>query len=356
MVRCGVVDVRISAVQDFAELGGRWRELEQRADGSFFQSWTWVGCLASERFPDALLVEATEAGRTVALGLFNRVRRRIAPSVLYLGESGSPDLDCPYVEQNGILTEAGRDAELTARCLRPLVARHDVVLSGVGAPVLEAVRRVAGLVLTSRSQPAPLADLAAVRRSGGDYLAGRSANTRQQLRRSERFYEREGAIRLERAGSVETAHDMLDRLAALHQTVWTARGKPGSFAAPFFRRFHRVLIESGLPRQEIAMLKISYGETAIGFLYNFIWSGRMSAYQSGFVYPNDTSPAKPGLTCHLAAIRHALSDGIEIYDFLAGGDRYKRSLADRSQQQFWLRAGPLWSPRLLPRVLLRSFA
>ena len=58
--------------------------------GSFFQSWTWVGCLAAERFSDPVLVEATEEGRTVALGLFNRVRRRFGPSALYLGESGTP--------------------------------------------------------------------------------------------------------------------------------------------------------------------------------------------------------------------------------------------------------------------------
>ena len=41
------------------------------------------------------------------------------------------ELDCPYVEQNGILTEAGCDADLTALCLRSFAAAHDVVLSGV---------------------------------------------------------------------------------------------------------------------------------------------------------------------------------------------------------------------------------
>jgi hypothetical protein len=79
----------------------------------------------------------------------------------------------------------------------------------------------------------------------------------------------------------------------------------------------------------------------------------MSAYQSGFAYRDGESHAKPGLTCHLAAIRYALDNGIDIYDFLAGDSRYKQSLGDQMQSQFWLRAGPYWSPRLLPHALLR---
>ena len=43
---------RVSGVTDFTALGERWRDLEQRSECSFFQSWTWVGCLAAERFSD----------------------------------------------------------------------------------------------------------------------------------------------------------------------------------------------------------------------------------------------------------------------------------------------------------------
>jgi CelD/BcsL family acetyltransferase involved in cellulose biosynthesis len=353
MAHCGVVSVQITEVKDFGALGTRWRDLEQRAIGSFFQSWTWVGCLAAERFPDPVLVEATDAGRTVALGLFNRVRRRFGASTLYLGEAGSADLDSPYVEQNGILTEAGREAELTMLCLRPLAAAHDLVLSGVGQPVMQAAQTAATLVHTTRSQPAWFVDLAAIRHAGGEYLATRSANTRQQLRRSDRFYQANGPITLQHASSLENAHAMLDRMAELHQTTWEGRGKPGSFASPMFRRFHHALLEAGFARREVTVTKISSDETIIGLLYNFMWGNWISAYQSGFAYRDDVNRAKPGLTCHFAAIRDAMDQGFDVYDFLAGDDRYKRSLADQSNPVFWLEAGPFWSPRLLPRVLIR---
>jgi CelD/BcsL family acetyltransferase involved in cellulose biosynthesis len=339
--------VRVSGVENFAELGARWRDLEQRAVLSFFQSWTWVGCLAAERFADPVLVEATEGGRTVALALFNRVRRLVGPAVLHLGESGSAELDCPYVEQNGVLTEAGREAELTELCLRAVAGRYDLVLSGVGDSVLAAVRRAAGLVRVVRSQASLFVDLAALRAAGGDYLAGRSANTRQQIRRSERFY---GPIAVERAESVAAGHAMLADMAALHQTAWMARGQPGSFARPFFGRFHRDLIAAGMPRGEVMLLKVSCHGTVIGILYNFHFRGRMLAYQSGFSYRVAVPQAKPGLTCHYRAIRFALDQGIDIYDFLAGEDRYKRSLAEGAYRQIWVEAGPFWSPVRLFRA------
>jgi CelD/BcsL family acetyltransferase involved in cellulose biosynthesis len=342
-----VTAVRVSHVESFAELGARWRDLELRARLSFFQSWTWVGCLAAERFPDPILVEATEDGRTVALALFNRIRRRIGPAVLYLGESGSAELDCPYVEQNGVLAEMGREPELTERCLRAVASRYDLVLSGIGDSVLAAVRRSAGLVRVVRSQPSPFVDLAGLRAAGGDYLSRRSANTRQQIRRSDRFYQ---PIDVEQADGVDAARTMLDEMAALHQATWTARGQSGSFARPFFRRFHRALIETATPRGEVALLKMSCHETVIGILYNFRFRGEMLAYQSGFAYQDGNVQAKPGLTCHHWAIRYAFDQGVDIYDFLAGEDRYKRSLSDGSHRQTWAAAGPFWSPRLMIRA------
>lgn len=342
--------VRVSRVEDFAELGARWRDLEQRADGSFFQSWTWVGCLATERFPDPVLVEATEDGRTVALALFNRIRSWIGPAVLHLGASGIAELDCPYVEHNGVLAEAGREAELAVACLRAVASRYDLALPGINEPTLAAVRRTADLVRVTRSQPSPFVDLTALRNSGGDYPGTRSANTRQQIRRSDRSYQRHGPIEIERAGSAEAALAMLDEMATLHQATWQARGQPGSFARPFFRRFHRELIRVAAPRGEVALLRV-FSNKVIGVLYNFVYRGEMLSYQSGFAYGDRDAQAKPGLTCHARAIHFALTQGLATYDFLAGEDRYKRSLANSSRQQIWAMSGPFWSPHLLVRAV-----
>ncbi|MGE0419615.1 MAG: GNAT family N-acetyltransferase, partial [Acetobacteraceae bacterium] len=242
-----MISISLSPVRDFDALGKRWRDLEERADGSFFQGWTWTGCLARERFDDPVLLEAVDQGVTVALALFNRVRRVAGPATLYLGESGQPALDAPYIEYNGILTARDAPADLVARCLdaarrapiagqSSLCARH-VVMNGIDVDTLNAARAAGLNPRVVREQTVWVADLD----GHGTYLDRRSANTRQQLRRSDRAYEAAGGLTIRAAGSVNEALDFLTMLRDLHQTTWQARGKPGAFAAPFFGRFHHAL-------------------------------------------------------------------------------------------------------------------
>ena len=89
-----MVRITLTRPSDLAAVADRWQALEAAPTPSFFQSWTWVGCLAEERFPDPVLLAAEEDGRTVALALFNRSRRPFVPEALYLGESGAAALDC----------------------------------------------------------------------------------------------------------------------------------------------------------------------------------------------------------------------------------------------------------------------
>ncbi len=343
--------VRVSKVTDFAALGARWRDLEQRAQASFFQTWSWTGCLAAERFTDPVLVEATDAGRTVALALFNRRRGN-----LYLGESGDPALDCPYIEHNGVLAEFGRSEELTHDCLAAVAQSSVLVLSGIDEPTLRVIRRLAGQIWIAKRDDLPFLDLTAIRQSGSGYLATRSANTRHQIRQSDRFYASLGPLTIRRPATLAEAHATLDTLAVLHQATWTARGKPGSFAQPFFARFHHALIDIAFPRDEIDLLTLAAGETTVGVLYNLRDGTGIRAYQSGFDYRAAGQRGKPGLACHHAAIQRALAQPVAVYDFLAGDARYKRSLASRSTPQYWIEAGPAWSPGLLVRRLKARLA
>lgn len=350
----GAPEIVVSGVPDFTALGAKWRDLEARSNPSFFQSWTWTGCLAEERFPDPVLVEAREQGRTVALALFNRRGR-----TLYLGESGDKALDCMFIEFNGVLTESGREAQLTAACLRAVRAwsgplprlagmfRRRLVLSGV-TPATAALAAEAGSVWRNRSLPAPVADLG---ERGDGFLASRSANTRQQLRRSQRDYAAAGAVTIDRADTLPRAYEFLDGLAALHHASWVPRGHLGAFANPFFGRFHRALIERGFGRGEIDLFRVAAGTQVIGFLYNFRYRGHSLAYQSGFDYAGAGRHGKPGLTCHHEAIRFAARSGAVRYDFLAGDDRYKRSLSDRAETLHWIEVANPYSPRFLARRL-----
>lgn len=350
------VSVTLDAVTDWAALGMRWRELETRAACSFFQGWSWIGCLAEERFDRPVLLDARQDGRTVALALFNHRPGRLRDT-LWLHESGDAQWDDVFIEYNGVLMAAGADAALCAACLT--AARHvavpaarrglfgrRMVLSGVDAVHL-AASQATGPVVRMLTRVGPVLDLAALRRQDRRHLDVLSANTRAQLRRSLRAYAGLGPLCVTRVDDAGRAHQYLDALAALHQAGWQSRGRPGAFANPRFARFHHTLIDRALPRGEIDLLRITAGAAVIGYLYNFHYRGRVLAYQSGFNYATADHHQKPGLTCHHLAIERSLDESDEVYDFLAGGDRYKRSLSDSETTHHWLTLGPRLDPERL---------
>jgi CelD/BcsL family acetyltransferase involved in cellulose biosynthesis len=338
------LSIALQPVTDWEELGQRWRDLEQRARASFFQSWTWTGCLAAERFDRPLLLCARQDNHDVALALFNHRRGLLCDSLL-LNETGDPGWDSVFIEHNGILAAGSAPSSLLTACIgalgelplpdaRALFGRR-IVLSGVDASYRTAPGPNARIVREQR-RDAPLVDLAALRRAGKLHTDLLSSNARSQLRRSLRHYAREGPLCVTAAESPADAHGYLDALARWHQRIWQQRGKPGAFANPRFVRFHHALLDRALPRQELMLLRISAGPTVIGYLYNFRHRGRVLAYQSGFDYESADKHQKPGLTCHHLAIEQCLAAGDASYDFLAGADRYKRSLSDGDTQMYWL--------------------
>ena len=340
------VKFSLTRVKNSAPLAADWLALETRNTHSFFQSWVWTGCLFAERFDDPILLTCDEDGAPIALGLFNRRVNMIGATSLHLGESGVPALDAPYIEHNGLIgawdtaqisamLRHARTGTLDGR--RPILPRR-LVLSGVDGIHLAAVTHVGGTVSVARTHTAPYVDLELLRSTGIEHLPSLSANSRHQLRRSARQFAVRGALAITRATSAALAHDYLDSLAELHQRAWTSRGKPGAFANPFFRRFHHALIDRA--PEQVDLLRISAGDHAIGYLHNFRHRGQVLAYQSGFDYANPTSHQKPGLTCHQLAIAMYAAEGAIMYDFLAGADRYKQSLANAATTLHWLSITP----------------
>jgi CelD/BcsL family acetyltransferase involved in cellulose biosynthesis len=331
--------IRPRSDSDWQSLQAEWRGLEARADGSFFQSWTWVGCLARERFTDPFLFRASEAGQVMGLALFNRIAaplvRRLLPT-LGLHETGRQADDSVFIEHNGPLLARG-----LSHLLRPMLAaalrQGRLILSGVGDEVRDAAAAV-GRCRVAATRPAPFARLAGMTEAG--WLAGLGSSTRYQLLRSRRQYEARGRLVTHQAADVAEGLALLAELAVLHQARWTARGRPGAFAEPAFRAFHEALVARGLPRGEVELLRVSAVDPersrVIGCLYNFRWRDRVYAYQGGFDYADAGLHQTPGLTCHHAAIAAAIGAGRGIYDFLAGEARYKTSLSNAETQLHWL--------------------
>lgn len=303
-------------------------------DLSFFQSWSWVGCLAAERYPDPVLLQAEQDGTLLGLALFNRHRGR-----LHLAASGDPAHDAPFIEHNAPLAlHPDATPALFAAAWRAGGVQR-LVLDGTDPLTLAAA---GGTPLRLQQRLAPRVVLDAVRAGGGDYLATRSGNARYQLRRSLRAYASRGPVLLQRAADTAEALEWLQAMIRLHEATWQARGQPGAFATEYLRRFHHALVLRAMADHALDMLRVTAGGEIVGYLYNFSLRGQVSAYQSGLAVA--AGHEKPGLTCHALAIERALAGGDAVYDFLGGADRYKLSLANDEAPLLWAELVPRWSP------------
>lgn len=332
------MQIHLSPVEDFEALGRVWRELESEVAGhGFFQSWSWVGCLAAERYPDPVLLRAEQGGKVQGLALFNRRHGRLC-----LTESGDALLDAPFIEHNAPLASPAIGTAL----LRAAWGARGVGRLILGGVAPETMAAAGGAAWRKQLREAPYADLVALRAAGQGPLGLCSANTRQQIRRSDRSYATRGPLTIT---CLTDALAGFEAMLPLHACSWAARGKPGAFASAWMRRFHRALITEAGPRGEVELLHIAAGGCDVGYLYNFRHQGRVHAYQSGFDHAGAGRHEKPGLTSHALAIGRALAAGDSVYDFLAGADRYKLSLSHASQPLWWVELVRPWSWRGMAR-------
>lgn len=337
-----------------AHLEQRWRALAAEAGASYFQDWGWVGCMAAERYADPVLIEVRRDETLVGLALFDR-RTGTGGASLHLQESTDPSLASIFVEHNGpllsitdpVLRQAVLASLLTYAINGPIGAAAPrakrLVLSGVAPDCADAASMTGGLVAEKSARIAPYASLRC-NEPERPFIERLSRNTRHQLRRSNRVYAAQGSLTIRRAETAEEGAVFLNDMIVLHDRTWTARGKKGAFSTAAVRRFYEALLADGIPAGEVDLIRVAAGDTAIGYLMNFTYAGTVSAYQSGFDYASAGSHQKPGLTCHFLAIEHYQSLGFHTYDFLAGADRYKLSLANAHRRLHWLSVMPAWHP------------
>ena len=339
----------IGAAGDARSLEETWRGLETRADAPFFLSWDWIGCWIGMAEFDPLLLTGRVNGQVVLLGLLLPSTRRDtkvwSTHGLRLQTTGDETRDVITIEYNGFLVERGWAGTAEREAIAFLMGgisvagrrRDELHLRGVTQDY-ENLAPPGSLAVVVSRKPSWRIDLEGVRASGKSYLDHLSANTRQQIRRSVRLYEKRGKLDATRAGDVPEALSFLDGLKELHQRYWTARGEPGEFAYPFFERFVRRLIEHGVPRGTIELVRISCGAQPIGYLFNLVFRGQVYSYQSGLFYEDDPK-LKPGLVSHYLCIERHIQEGARIYDFMAGDSRYKANMGKPGPEMLYILVG-----------------
>jgi CelD/BcsL family acetyltransferase involved in cellulose biosynthesis len=197
--------------------------------------------------------------------------------------------------------------------------RGPILLAERLPPVRDWAADLAGR--TIKTDQSPVIDLA----GEGDweqYLAQRSANFRQQVRRRSRRLQRGLGVTFrltEDAGQLERA---LDALMRLHATRWGERSR--AFVATR-AQFHREFAANALERGWLRLWLAEAEGTPVAAWYGFRFAGVESFYQSGRDPSWDQFGIGAGLLEH--SIREAFADGMREYRLLRGDEAYKARYA-----------------------------
>jgi CelD/BcsL family acetyltransferase involved in cellulose biosynthesis len=300
---------RVEDVSELAEVADEWRRLAESTGAGIFGTPEWAEAWWDAHGAGRLAVRACrdEAGNLGAvLPLY--VRRRAGVTVVrFLGRG-------PADELGPVCVAADRDR--TAAALLEAIGRLDAdVLLAEQLPGDQGwPERLAGESWRIESSPT----LALPGAGWEAYLAGRSANLRQQIRRRTRALDQRGAAY--RLAGEESLERDLDTLFLLHRARW------GSKQTDFEDTpFHREIARRALARGWLRLWILELDEHPVAAWHGFRVGGVTSYYQAG------RDPAfdrlAPGTVLLAHSIRSAIEEGAREYRFGRGAEPFKYRFA-----------------------------
>jgi CelD/BcsL family acetyltransferase involved in cellulose biosynthesis len=208
-----------------------------------------------------------------------------------------------------------RAMDMLGRSLAASSRSWDIFL-GEALPVDPAWGRLLGArVLRTEGSPRVTFDAT----SWDEFLAGRSANLREQVRGRERRLTRAGKVVFRLSSGPDFDRD-LGTLFALHAARW-GRGTRFAHDEPFHREFAAIARDRGWAR--LWMLELDDRPVAAWYGFRL---GDVEAYYQGGWDPGATARSV-GFVLLAHTMRVAMEEGVREYRFLRGDEHYKYRFA-----------------------------
>jgi len=324
-------DLRLELVHRLDPLRDEWRELGVQS-GNVFATWEWQSTWWRHFGRGRPLVAgALRDARGELIGILPLYLAATRPGrlVRFLGHGAGDRL--------GPICLAG-DRLRVARAVRAgLRARRwgSAVLVAEQAPADESWSALlAARVLARESSPIVRIET----RAWDDFLAGRSANLRQQIRGKERKLARNHGLGYRLVEDPAELPDALDALFALHRARW---GGPDSTGFATAEAFHRDFAAQALARGWLRLWILELAGRPAAAWLGFRFGGADWYFQMG------RDPACDRLSVGFVLLSRTLRDcvesGIEEYRLLRGGEAYKGrfATADPGLETIAFGSGPL---------------
>lgn len=327
--------VEVINTYDIERLKKDWTTIETNHEVPFFLTWAWISCWLSTYKPNIILVTASIQHRPVCIGLFTRsVQRRrgfITSRQIRLHQMGDELKDQIWMEYNDFICEDRYRTDAVNACLSALNEDRnwdEIILSMMTVTRATEVVSKNNHAALDMYRPSYSVNLDNIRKSNQEYLDFLTANTRYQITRSIRLYEKKyGEIKLISANSTEQALDFFKQAGPLHKKRWNDSG----YNNEQFIKFHENLIQQTFSENGISLIKVQAGSETIAIMYYHLVNKTVYFYLHGLKYESDKK-LKPGLVAHAIATEYFYNQGKELYDYMGGYSQYKEQLADLSEK------------------------
>ncbi len=191
------------------------------------------------------------------------------------------------------------------------------------------------------------------------YLATRSGQFRNQVRRKTRSLERDHAVTLRRASTTEEVRADVEILLRLHDSRWRRRRDDTALAKPGARELLYEFAALAHDRGWLRLYSLEVDGHVVAAWYGWHLGDRFSYYQAGF--DPGWSRHSVGFLMLARTVEAAIAEGASFYDLLLGGEAFKSRFATGERQgRAVLLAPPLSTARAAAvarargRALLRA--
>lgn len=325
--------IRLAVYEDLAAIERDWRNFEQQADCTVFQTFDW---LATWQFHigvrngvrPAIVVGRDAQGKILFLLPLSIRSKGFVRELTWLG-SELCDYNAPLLAVN---FSREVDAASFALLLRDIARR----LQGYPRLQYDFIRLEKMPVMVG-GQPNPILCLGVALNPSGSYLAHlsenwdafyaakRSSTTRRRDRGKRKRLAESGLVRfVDETSDIETT---LDTLMQQKARSFARMGVVNLFARPGHAEFYRALATDPATKHLVHMSRLDVGSTPaavnFGLTFRHCYYHLLASYDDG-----ELSRFGPGAAHLHELLRYAIERGFRIFDFTIGDERYKRDWCD----------------------------
>jgi CelD/BcsL family acetyltransferase involved in cellulose biosynthesis len=268
---------------------------------------------------ELLLITAERDGKVVALApLFTE-----AGMIYFVGSGGSDYLNfIGDISEPEILDALLVEVKRRVRNFIGFVFYHVPDSSETGWRLRQAAERLGLKCFEEGSQIAPALEM------GVDKKNAVEAANKKSLVRHERFFARDGQLKVEHLAAGEKILPQLDEFFAQHIGRWADTASPSLFNDETQKQFYRQLARTAAAAGWLRFTRLEWQGRAIAFHFGFCHRGNFLWYKPTFAI--DLAYRSPGEVLLRQLLLKAMEEKAHKFDFGLGDEAFKSRFATQT--------------------------